>query len=91
MFGAANSHDGGGDGVSCGDRHAKIRGDKQYAGPGRFCGETLDGMDPDHFLAQRLDDAPTPGRGAGAHGQRAKNLDPDRNNQGLAGDRSGSF
>ena len=73
---AADAHDGGGDGVRGGDGHPKMRRGEQHGGAGGFRRETVDRMEPHHFVAERLDDAPAAGGGAGAHGQRAKNRDP---------------
>src|ERR1035441_8162595 len=74
-FRAADAHDGSGDGVGGGDGHPEMRGSEQHARTGGFRREAVNGMELHHFVAERLDDSPAAGGGAGAHGQRAENGD----------------
>ena len=80
---AADAHDGGGDGMRGGNGHAKKCGGGQHGSGGGFGGETVDGMEPDHFVSEGLDDAPTADGGAGAHGQSAEHFDPRGDRQRL--------
>ena len=74
-----------------GDGHSEMGGGEQHGCAGSFRSEAVDGMDLHHFMAERFDDAPAAGGGAGAHGQRAQDDDPGRDVNRLAGERRGRF
>ena len=68
-FGATDTHDGSGDIVGGRNRIPRIRrqpNDRRRTGLGR---KAIDRMQFDHFVAQRLDNAPTAHRRTRGHGQ----------------------
>ena len=75
-FRAADTHDGGGDDVRGGHGHSEMGGGDQHSGAGGFGGETVNGMEADHFVSKGFDDAPAAHGGAGAHRQGAEDFYP---------------